>query len=53
MNQDGEKSHGKIRKKASEKVEEAMHERKKGTLKSGRSGKKVTSKKQANHGFDP
>jgi len=24
-----------------------MHERKKGTLKSGRSGKKVTSKKQA------
>lgn len=33
-------------KKASEKVEEAMHERKKGTLKSG-SGKKVTSKKQA------
>lgn len=34
-------------KKASEKVEEAMHERKRGTLKSGRSGKKVTSKKQA------
>jgi len=34
-------------KKASEKVERAMHERKKGTLKSGRSGKKVTSKKQA------
>jgi hypothetical protein len=34
-------------KKASEKVEKAMHERKKGTLKSGRSGKKVTSKKQA------
>jgi len=33
--------------KASEKVEKAMHERKKGTLKSGRSGKKVTSKKQA------
>ena len=33
-------------KKASEKVERAMHERKKGTLKSG-SGKKVTSKKQA------
>ena len=33
-------------KKASEKVEQAMHERKKGTLKSG-SGKKVTSKKQA------
>jgi hypothetical protein len=33
-------------KKASEKVEKAMHERKKGKLKSG-SGKKVTSKKQA------
>ena len=33
-------------KKASEKVEKAMHERKKGTLKSG-SGKKVKSKKQA------
>jgi len=33
--------------KASEKVEKAMHERKKGTLKSGRSKKKVTSKKQA------
>ena len=34
-------------KKASEKVEKAMHERKTGKLKSGRSGKKVTSKKQA------
>ena len=34
-------------KKASKKVERAMHERKAGTLKSGRSGKKVTSKKQA------
>ena len=34
-------------KKASEKVERAMHEKKKGTLKSGRSGKKVTSRKQA------
>ena len=33
-------------KKASTKVEKAMHERKHGTLKSG-SGKKVTSKKQA------
>jgi len=33
-------------KKAQKKVEKAMHERKKGTLKSG-SGKKVTSKKQA------
>lgn len=34
-------------KKASKKVEKAMHERKRGTLKSGRSGKKVTSRKQA------
>jgi hypothetical protein len=34
-------------KKASQKVERAMHERKQGTLKSGRSGKKVTSRKQA------
>ena len=33
-------------KKAQDKVEKAMHERKHGTLKSG-SGKKVTSKKQA------
>jgi len=33
--------------KASEKVEKAMHERKRGTLRSGRSGKKVTSRKQA------
>ena len=34
-------------KKASKKVEKAMHERKRGTLKSGRSGKKVKSRKQA------
>ena len=34
-------------KKASDKVEAAMHEKKAGTLKSGRSGKKVTSRKQA------
>lgn len=34
-------------KKASKKVERAMHERKRGKLKSGRSGKKVTSRKQA------
>ena len=34
-------------KKASEKVERALHERKEGTLKSGGSGKTVTSKKQA------
>jgi Family of unknown function (DUF6496) len=32
---------------ASKDVERAMHKRKQGTLKSGRSGKKVTSKKQA------
>ena len=34
-------------KKAQDKVEKAMHERKHGTLKSGSSGKKVTSRKQA------
>jgi hypothetical protein len=34
-------------KKAQSKVERAMHERKRGTLRSGRSGKKVTSRKQA------
>jgi hypothetical protein len=34
-------------KKASEKVEAAMHERKTGRLKSGSTGKKVTSRKQA------
>jgi len=34
-------------KKAGEKVERAMRERKRGTLRSGRSGKKVTSRKQA------
>lgn len=34
-------------KKAGEKVEKAMHEMKHGELKSGRSGKKVTSRKQA------
>ena len=33
--------------KASKKVARAMHERKAGTLRSGRSGKKVTSRKQA------
>ena len=43
------KSSGKRKygKKASSKVERAMHERKRGTLRSGRSGKKVTSRKQA------
>ena len=34
-------------KKAAQKVKKAMHERKRGTLRSGRSGKKVTSRKQA------
>ena len=34
-------------KKAADKVERALHERKQGTLRSGRSGKKVTSRKQA------
>ena len=33
--------------KAQQKVERAMRERKRGTLKSGRSGKRVTSRKQA------
>lgn len=37
----------KYSKGAQEKVEKAMHERKHGTLKSGSSGKKVTSRKQA------
>jgi hypothetical protein len=34
-------------KKASKKVQRAMRKRKRGTLKSGRSGKKVKSRKQA------
>lgn len=34
-------------KKAGSKVKRAMHERKEGTLRSGRSGKKVKSRKQA------
>ena len=34
-------------KKAQSKVKRAMHERKRGTLKMGRSGKKVKSRKQA------
>lgn len=33
--------------KAQKKVETVMRERKRGTLRSGRSGKKVTSRKQA------
>jgi hypothetical protein len=34
-------------KKAQDKVKRAMHERKEGTLRSGSTGKKVTSRKQA------
>jgi len=34
-------------KKAAQKVKRAMHERKRGTLKSGRSGKTVKSREQA------
>ena len=34
-------------KKAQQKVKQAMHERKRGTLKSGRSGKRVKSRRQA------
>ncbi len=34
-------------KKAGQEVKKAMHERKRGTLKSGTSNKKVTSRKQA------
>jgi hypothetical protein len=37
----------KYSKKASDEVGKAMHEKKKGSLKSGGSGKKVKSKKQA------
>jgi hypothetical protein len=37
----------KYSKKAQDKIEKVMHEKKAGTLKSGRSGKKVTSRKQA------
>jgi len=37
----------KYSKKASEQVKKAVRKQKKGTLKSGKSGKKVTSRKQA------
>lgn len=40
----GSKKYGRL---ASRKVERAMHEMKRGKLKSGGSGKKVTSRKQA------
>lgn len=36
-----------VSKKASEEVEKAVRKQKKGTLKSGKSGKKVASRKQA------
>jgi hypothetical protein len=42
-----ERSMPKYGSKASKKVETAMRERKRGTLRSGSSGKKVTSRKQA------
>jgi hypothetical protein len=41
------KAQRKYGKKAAQKVEHAMHEMKRGKLKSGRSGKKVKSRKQA------
>jgi hypothetical protein len=41
------KSSRRYGRKASEKVETAMHEMKRGSLRSGRSGKKVKSRKQA------
>lgn len=42
-----ERNMAKYGKKAGKKVEKVMRERKRGTLKSGRSGKKVKSRKQA------
>ncbi len=44
---DTEQDMAKYGSKAKSKVKKAMHERKRGTLKSGRSGKKVKSRKQA------
>jgi len=44
---DRKTSKRKTSKSASKDVESAMRRRKRGTLKSGKSGKKVTSKKQA------
>jgi hypothetical protein len=41
------KSRRRYGRKASQKVERAMHEMKRGELRSGRSGKRVTSRKQA------
>jgi uncharacterized protein DUF6496 len=47
INQSGGVMARKYSEAASKKVERAMHELKRGTLKSGRSGKKVKSRKQA------
>jgi len=41
------KAHRRYGKAASTKVQAAMRERKRGTLRSGRSGRKVSSRKQA------
>jgi hypothetical protein len=46
-NAEGEHLMAKYGKKAQGEVKKAMHKKKKGALKSGKSGKKVTSKKQA------
>lgn len=43
----GKRETRKYGKKAGEKVERAMHEMKRGTLRSGKSGKKVKSRNQA------
>jgi hypothetical protein len=43
----GRRSGGRYGRKAAQKVERAMHEMKRGELRSGRSGKRVTSRKQA------
>jgi hypothetical protein len=47
LNNDKINRMAKYSKKAQSKVEKAMHEKKEGTLKSGKSGKKVKSRKQA------
>jgi hypothetical protein len=44
---DGDSPMARYGKKAGSKVKRAMHERKRGTLRSGRSKKKVKSRKQA------
>jgi len=47
LNTKGDSFMAKYGKKAAAKVKKVMHERKHGTLKSGSTGKKVTSRKQA------